>query len=149
MSSSLCWPEVLRDGSAEPPEAQRCYETLAALAERIGFEASLLKALPTSILRPPAERGSFDAMVVTELAEGLARRVAALTGLVEQGAGAAAERLSGVEEAREAWEAKKLRQQVGAKGYVAVVGRRRRRSSSRQEKPRRWRRWPSRMPRRR
>lgn len=108
-----------------------------------------MKALPTSILRPPTERGSFDAMVVTELAEGLARRVAALTGLVEQGAGAAKERLSGVEEVREAWEAKKLRQQVGAKGYVAVVGRRRRRSSSRQEKPRRWRRWPSRMPRRR
>eukprot|EP00438_Fugacium_kawagutii_P033565 Skav211099 [mRNA] locus=scaffold2002:421210:430909:- [translate_table: standard] len=81
---------------------------LEQIAASSGMEDSLLTALPTSMLKPPAERGSFDAMVrrcagmlmvVAQLQEGLLKRVATLELEIQQGAPAANERRLRVEEA--------------------------------------------------
>eukprot|EP00435_Cladocopium_sp_Y103_P009220 s2911_g2.t1 len=97
---------VLRDGEVEGEDAKAHYKKLEALAGKIGFEASLMTALPTSILKKPADRGSFDAMV-----EGLGKRLAQLNETIQTGAPASAERLASVEKAKKDLEMAKLKQQ--------------------------------------
>ena len=110
----------MRDGTAEGPEAQRCFEALRCLAERIGFEKSLLMALPSSLLKPLKDRGSFDAMVVAQLSEGLTKRLAGLKELLEKGEQEAEQGRKVVQEAVEALEAEKVKQQEAAEVFEAA-----------------------------
>ncbi|CAK9030824.1 unnamed protein product [Durusdinium trenchii] len=99
---------LLCDGEVQGQEAQ------------VGFEASLLTALPTSILKEPASRGSFDAMVVAQLAEGLGKRLSALKEELlasEPGATAAAQ---AVETAQKELQVAFEQQQVEAEKYKAA-----------------------------
>lgn len=70
-----------------------------------------MTALPTSILKKPADRGSFDAMVVAQLQEGLGKRLAQLNETIQTGAPAAAHRLASVDQAKKDLEMSKLKQQ--------------------------------------
>ena len=74
-----------------------------------------MTALPTSLLKKPAERGSFDAMVVAQLQEGLGKRLAQLNETIQTGAPAAANRLAAVEQAKKDLEMSKLKQQDRSK----------------------------------
>ena len=67
--------KALRDGEVEGQEAKAFYVKLEAVAERVGIEQALMKAVETSILKLPKERGSFDAMVLAQLQEGLQKRL--------------------------------------------------------------------------
>lgn len=111
---------VLRDGEVEGEDAKAHYKKLEALAGKIGFEASLMTALPTSILKKPADRGSFDAMVVAQLQEGLGKRLAQLNETIQTGAPASAERLASVEKAKKDLEMAKLKQQEVADLYLSA-----------------------------
>ncbi|CAK9026495.1 unnamed protein product [Durusdinium trenchii] len=111
---------LLCDGEVQGQEAQAHYGKLESLAKQIGFEASLLTALPTSILKEPASRGSFDAMVVAQLAEGLGKRLSALKEELlasEPGATAAAQ---AVETAQKELQVAFEQQQVEAEKYKAA-----------------------------
>ncbi|CAK9030822.1 unnamed protein product [Durusdinium trenchii] len=111
---------LLCDGEVQGQEAQAHYGKLESLAKQVGFEASLLTALPTSILKEPASRGSFDAMVVAQLAEGLGKRLSALKEELlasEPGATAAAQ---AVETAQKELQVAFEQQQVEAEKYKAA-----------------------------
>ena len=70
-----------------------------------------MTALPTSILKKPGDRGSFDAMVVAQLQEGLGRRLSQLSDTIAGGEPAAAARLAAVEQAKKELEVAKGKQQ--------------------------------------
>ena len=70
-----------------------------------------MTALPTSLLKKPADRGSFDAMVVAQLQEGLGKRLAQLNETIQTGAPAAQQRLAAVEQAKKDLDVSKLKQQ--------------------------------------
>lgn len=110
----------LRDGEVEGEDAKAQYKKLEALAGKIGFEASLLTALPTSILKKPADRGSFDAMVVAQLQEGLQKHLAQLQETIQSSEPAAAKRLAAVEQAKKDLQMAKLKQQEVADLYLAA-----------------------------
>lgn len=111
---------LLRDGEVEGEDAKAHYKKLEALAGKIGFEASLMTALPTSILKKPADRGSFDAMVVAQLQEGLGKCLAQLNETIQTGAPAAAHRLASVDQAKKDLEMSKLKQQEVADLYLSA-----------------------------
>ena len=71
----------------------------------------MIQALPTSILKKPADRGSFDAMVVAQLQEGLGKRVSQLSDTIASGEPAAAARLAAVEQAKKELEVAQEKQQ--------------------------------------
>ncbi|CAE8622258.1 unnamed protein product [Polarella glacialis] len=112
---------LLRDGEVEAEEAKLHYDTLAGLASKLSFEESLLTALPASMLKKPSERGSFDAMVVAQLEEGLARQIAQLTETVKAGVPAAEARQAAVAAAIQQLESSRQVQQVGADELVAAT----------------------------
>ena len=71
----------------------------------------MIQALPTSILKKPADRGSFDAMVVAQWEEGLGKRVCQLSDTIASGEPAAAARVAAVEQAKKELEVAKGKQQ--------------------------------------
>lgn len=105
---------LLRDGEVEAEEAQHHYDKLAALTSTLGLEESLMTALPTSMVKKPSARGSFDTMVVAQLEEGLLRQVAKLNEVIEAGAPAAEARQAAVAAACNQLESAKQAQQLAA-----------------------------------
>ncbi|CAJ1372583.1 unnamed protein product [Effrenium voratum] len=112
---------LLRDGDTEGEEAKAHYKKLETLAGKIGFEASLMTALPTSMLKKPADRGSFDAMVVAQLQEGLGKRLAQLGEQLSAGAPLAQQRQEATQQAAKELEAAKEKQQEAAEAYQASL----------------------------
>jgi len=107
---------VLRDGT-DGDEAKAHYKKLEQVAKSSGMENSLLRVLPNSILKPPSKRGSFEAMVVVKLEEGLTKRCTALAEQIQQGEPAAAERQAAVEGAMKELEAAKVHEEKTAEMY--------------------------------
>mmetsp|Transcript_3571 Transcript_3571/g.5546 ORF Transcript_3571/g.5546 Transcript_3571/m.5546 type:complete len:391 (+) Transcript_3571:74-1246(+) len=112
---------LLRDGEAEVGQAKVHFETLAARAGTLGFDESLMTALPASMMKKPAERGSFDAMVVAQLEEGLTRQVANLTAIIANGAPAADARQAAVAAASECLDVAKKAQSLAADELSATT----------------------------
>jgi len=108
---------ALGDGSVEGDEAKSQYKKLESLAKTSGLENTLLAALPTSILKPPSQRGSFDAMVVAQLQEGLTTKCTQLAAEITEAQPAAMERAKAVHEAKENLEAAKVHQEKTAEHY--------------------------------
>jgi len=102
---------LLRDGEADAEQAKQHYDKLAALVGKLQLDSSLLTALPTCMMKKPSERGSFDAMVVATLEEGLKSKVAKLAESIEAGEPEAAARRQAAESASQALEAAKNTQQ--------------------------------------
>ena len=111
---------LLRDGEVEGEVAQAHYAKLEALAGAIGFEASLLTALPTSILKPPGSRGSFDVMVVQQLQEGLTKHCACLAEEIQKNADGVRARAEAVEEAKKELQLALEQQQAAAEKYKSA-----------------------------
>jgi len=103
---------LLRDGVGEG----EAYDTskILSLSTKLGLEDSLLTALPSVISKKPSERGSFDAMVVAQLEEGLRNKVSKLNEIVTTGAPAAEAREAATAEAKGAVDASKQAQQLAA-----------------------------------
>jgi len=103
---------LLRDGVGEG----EAYDTskILSLSTKLGLEDSLLTALPSVISKKPSERGSFDAMVVAQLEEGLRNKVSKLNEIVTTGAPAAEAREAATAEAKGAVDAAKQAQQLAA-----------------------------------
>ncbi|CAK9036767.1 Uncharacterized protein SCF082_LOCUS21863 [Durusdinium trenchii] len=111
---------LLCAGEVQGEEAQAHYVKLETLAKQIGFEASLLTALPTSILKEPASRGSFDAMVVAQLGEGLTKRLSTLQEHLQASEPEATAAEQAVETAKKELQAAREQQQVEAEKYEAA-----------------------------
>jgi len=109
---------LLRDGVGEG----EAYDTskILSLSTKLGLEDSLLTALPSVISKKPSERGSFDAMVVAQLEEGLRNKVSKLNEIVTTGAPAAAAREAATAEAKGAVDAAKQAQQLAADELTAA-----------------------------
>ena len=108
---------LLRDGEVEGEVAQAHFGKLEALAKRIGFETSLLTALPTSILKAPGSRGSFDVMVVQQLQEGLTTHGSSLAEEIQKTEGALKEWGEAVEDAKKKLQLAREQQQAAAEKY--------------------------------
>lgn len=112
---------LLRDGEVEAEDAQQRYLKLEAIAATLGLEESLLTALPTCMVKKPAERGSFDAMVVAQFGEALTKRVNELHCTIENGVPAATQREAAVTEAAQALESAKQVQSVSADALTTAM----------------------------
>jgi len=66
----------LVEGIDDESKAQELIEALRAALEGLGFDTSILVALPTAFGKAPAARGSFDAMVISNLTEEINMRIA-------------------------------------------------------------------------
>jgi hypothetical protein len=70
--------EVLKAGTwASAREYKKHTGILSALFKKLGADASLISAMPSALEKKPADRGTFDGMVVGQLEEILATHVVA------------------------------------------------------------------------
>ncbi|CAE7878806.1 hypothetical protein AK812_SmicGene39122 [Symbiodinium microadriaticum] len=112
---------LLRDGEVEGALADTHYKKLEVLASNLDLEASLMSALPTCMVKKPAERGSFDTMVVAQLQDKLAKRVADLVEIIQSGEPSAAARQQAVDSAARDLDAAKQVQQQEAEALQAAT----------------------------
>jgi chromosome segregation ATPase len=81
---------------------------LKPFIETLGFEESLLSALPSSCVKTKEQRGGFDDLVLTELGKALLRKIGAYEKGVEDAALAISEFKEGVASALQAVEDRRL-----------------------------------------
>ena len=112
---------LLRDGDVEGETAQVHYDKLEGLAGNIGLETSLMTALPTCMVKKPADRGSFDAMVVAQLQDKLAKRIADLADTIQSGEPSSRARQEAVDAAKRNRDAAKQAQQEAAEALQAAT----------------------------
>ena len=112
---------LLRDGEVEGEVAGTHYKKLEGLVSNIGLETSLMTALPTCMIKKPADRGSFDAMVVAQLQDKLSTRISDLAEIIQSGQPSAAARQEAVDTARQDLDAAKQAQQEAAEGLKAAT----------------------------
>jgi len=114
----------LRDGDVEDDDVKALYSKLEEQASKLGLEASLITALPPCMTKKPSERGSFDAMVVTQLDEALTSKLSSLSEAVTSAAPAAEARRAAVAAATEQLVTAKGVQQTAADDMIAADGQR-------------------------
>jgi len=89
----------LAEGSLEEAQKSDTIESLVGMLGGLGLEQSIMIAIPPSFRKAPDARGSFDTMVVAQLREELARRIAAAAEELERAVPTKASRVAAVEEA--------------------------------------------------
>lgn len=111
----------LRDGSYQDPnEAQSYFNNLDSAVRRLSStDESFLTALP-SILKPPAERGSFDMMVVAQIGEVLMRKESEVAAATAAEVPKAELRKAEIQAAEKVLEAAKEVQQRAALALIAA-----------------------------
>jgi len=87
--------KVLKEGSCETDSAKRHLDALLPLAMKLTDE-SLVTALPSTCIKPPADRSTFDNMVVDQLESSLTSRLTQLNADIEAEQPAKAQRAAGV-----------------------------------------------------
>jgi hypothetical protein len=87
--------KVLKEGSWETGSAKRHLDALLPLATKLTDE-SLVTALPSTCIKPPAERSTFDNMVIDQLESSLMSRLTQLSSSVEAEKPAKAQRAAEV-----------------------------------------------------
>lgn len=71
--------EVLKEGTwSSAREHKKHLGVLVSLFKKLGADSSLISALPSALEKKPAERGTFDGMVVGQLDEIIAKHVTAV-----------------------------------------------------------------------
>lgn len=91
--------KVLKEGSWETGSAKRHLDALLPLATKLTDE-SLVTALPSTCIKPPAERSTFDNMVVDQLESSLTSKLTQLSADIETAKPAKAQRAADVEKAQ-------------------------------------------------
>jgi len=92
--------KVLKEGSWETGSAKRHLDALLPLATKLTDE-SLVTALPSTCIKPPADRSSFDSMVIDQLETSLTSRLTQLTADIETEKPAKAQRAADVAAAQQ------------------------------------------------
>lgn len=92
--------KVLKEGSWETGSAKRHLDALLPLAVKHTDE-SLVTALPSTCIKAPDDRSTFDKMVIEQLESSLKSRLTQLIADIETAKPAKAERAEGVETARQ------------------------------------------------
>jgi len=100
----------LAEGTVEEAQKSSVIETLVGMLDGLGLEQSIMLAIPACFGKAPDARGSFDTMVVAQLREELARRIAAAAAELERAVPTKAARVAVVEEAVAKVEAAKANQ---------------------------------------
>lgn len=108
---------AIRDGT---DDGAGHHKALSPLLQDLGFDPSLLSALPSTCVRKPAERGNFDAMVLDQLEAGLKDKVAALAQAVEEATPAAEERAAAVAKAQEGLDSASAAQRAAAEHLASA-----------------------------
>jgi len=71
--------EMLKDGQCENVRDQRSHlSALTPFFKKLSVDASLITAMPSALGKKPAERGSFDNMVVQQIEETLTKHLSSL-----------------------------------------------------------------------
>jgi len=106
-----------------PMEEGACpnFKELQPLLKHIEMEASLLKALPSSCSKSKDDRGSFDEVVLQELAKALASKIAALGEVVAVETPASVERDAAVQAAEKDHDEKREAQKQAAAKFEGAM----------------------------
>jgi chromosome segregation ATPase len=92
--------KVLKDGSWEIGSAKRHLDALLPLATKLSDE-SLVTALPSTCIKPPADRSTFDNMVIQQLEATLTEKLTKLSADIETEKPAKAQRAAEVATAQQ------------------------------------------------
>jgi len=104
----------LKEGQWAADTAQGQIDGIMPLAKKLKLDASLVSAMPSSLIKAPADRGPFDQMVIQQLEEVLQAKSISLAEQIEAEGPAVKERAAAVEQAQKAADEAKLRQQQAA-----------------------------------
>lgn len=75
---------VLREGTVEGDLAKVHYDKVEALCNKLAVGDSLMNGLPSVLAKKPSERGSFDAMIVSQVEEALSKKLSELSTAIDQ-----------------------------------------------------------------
>lgn len=87
----------------------------------LGFEESLISALPSSCCKTKEQRGGFDDLVLSEFGKALTEKIAFLEKSVADGISGVSEHKAGVEAAKQALEGRKLTEKIAAVDLEAAT----------------------------
>jgi len=107
----------LTEGGLEEERKTSLIDSLVKELVKLGIEGAMVTALPACFSKAPEERGSFDTMVVSQLKEELAKRVAAVVAELEQAEPTTVARTVAVDQATSALAAARARQVTKAQEF--------------------------------
>jgi len=112
--------KVLKEGSWETGSAKRHLDALLPLAVKLTDE-SLVTALPSTCIKPPGDRSTFDNMVIEQLEASLTARLTQLTTDIEIAKPAKAHRAEEVEKARHMFKEAEDAQQTASEATTVAL----------------------------
>merc|ERR1712070_864800 len=112
--------KVLKEGSWETGSAKRHLDALLPLATKLTDE-SLVTALPSTCCKPPADRSSFDNMVMDQLSASLTARLTQLNADLEAAKPAKAQRAADVAAAKQVLAEAEDAQQKASEATTAAL----------------------------
>jgi len=95
----------LKEGTVPKNELKKATAALVALGKEFGFDQSMLGSITAAISKDPADRGSFDNMVLSSLEADFTKVLAALTDSLSNGEAGKAQRAAAVESAQKVCDA--------------------------------------------
>lgn len=110
----------LTEGVVEAAAVQEKVDNLMQLLGKFDLEKSIIAALPTALLKVPSSRGSFDTMVLTQLEEEVAKRVAALEVAIKDAEPTKAAHIEAFSEAQRSLAEAKQKQLDAATAYTGA-----------------------------
>mmetsp|Transcript_114627 Transcript_114627/g.319192 ORF Transcript_114627/g.319192 Transcript_114627/m.319192 type:complete len:354 (-) Transcript_114627:126-1187(-) len=102
------------------PQAEKSVQALTPIAKRLSLDQSLRVAMPAVAAKLPAERGTFDHLVLDQLEKALTSKVQELREQLEAGKPAMEERASAVQAAQSSSNAAEERQQAASAALAAA-----------------------------
>ncbi|CAE7247344.1 unnamed protein product [Symbiodinium natans] len=102
--------EKLKSGSVVGKEAKPLLKKLELIIKQTSADASLITAAPTTLVKPPQERGGFDQIVLEQLEANFAAKLAEFEAQLAVAAPSAAERAAEVQKAEDGHQAAESKQ---------------------------------------
>jgi len=112
--------QPLKDGTAEQDTESKAAALVTKLQRLVHMEESLFTVAPAALGKAPAARGQFELMVVNEISQQCAKRLAALDDQVEQAAPARAANADAAARARAQLTEARGRQRASAEAFTAA-----------------------------
>lgn len=112
--------QILKSGECDLEEAKERLKSLEPMMGKLAMDQSLQSAVPSVLLKKPADRGAFDGTVLDELDKCFGMKIADLTKILESAKPESEARAARVAEAKAALEAAEMQQKECSNGVLAA-----------------------------
>jgi len=131
--ADLFKPLLAEGGAAGEGKGQEKADSLMQVLTKFSFDEAMLSALPSALVKEPSARGSFEMVVLSQLDNDVARRVAELDATLKEAQPTRAQRAEDLEKAQSSFEEAKQVQLDGAGTLQAATAEEQRRQAALQE----------------